>query len=92
MLFLGPDGAGMVSRIAAHRPNEFLSIEHTGEVKDGIEQIEATWAGALENYTLEHGAHGCKLTAEMDCTEEYREHMRRTWPLALAKLKSLAES
>ena len=25
-LFLAPDGTGMVSRIAEHRPNEFLSI------------------------------------------------------------------
>ena len=92
VLFLGPDGGGMVSRIAAHRPDEFLLIEHMGELKDGVEHLGAAWAGVIENYTLEDGGHGCKLRVEMDCPEDHREYMSRTWPLALAKLKSLAES
>src|SRR5512133_1975759 len=55
-LFLSPGGDGMVSRIAVHRPNEFLSIEHLGVVKNGVEDTDAAaaqgWTGAHENYTL----------------------------------------
>ncbi len=35
--FLDPKGSGMVSKVAANRPNEFMSFEHLGEVKDGVE-------------------------------------------------------
>jgi hypothetical protein len=48
-LFLSPQGEGMVSRIVAHRPNEFLSIEHLGIVKNGVEDTKSeavkAWAG-----------------------------------------------
>ena len=49
-LFLAPDGGGMVSRVAEHRPNEFLSLEHVGVVKDGVEDTTSAevkqWAAA----------------------------------------------
>src|SRR5690349_5697086 len=55
-LFLGEDGSGMVSRIAENRPNEYMSIEHLGEIKNGVEDTTSekikNWAGAHENYTL----------------------------------------
>ena len=35
--FLAPNGEGMVSEVAEHRPNEFLSIRHIGVVKHGGE-------------------------------------------------------
>jgi hypothetical protein len=49
-LFLAPDGSGMVSRVADHRPNEHLSLEHLGIVRNGVEDTTSTdvlvWAGA----------------------------------------------
>ena len=95
-LFLTPEGDGMVSRIAAHRPNEFLSIRHLGAVKNGVEETESeaskTWAGALENYTLRDVGGSSTLTVEMDVTNEYEKYFEETWPKALAKLKEVAES
>jgi hypothetical protein len=51
VLFLGPDGGGgMVSKVASNKKNEFMSFEHLGVVKDGIEDTESDsakgWAGA----------------------------------------------
>jgi uncharacterized protein YndB with AHSA1/START domain len=95
-LFVTPEGDGMVSRIVAHRPNEFLSIEHIGTLNKGVEdtQSEAVkdWAGALENYTVKevHGA--STLTVEMDVADDYRKYFEETWPKALGKLKDVAEA
>src|SRR6188508_3009161 len=36
--FLGPEGGGMFSKIAKLVPNEYMSFEHLGELKDGQEQ------------------------------------------------------
>ena len=94
-LFLGPDGSGMVSRIAEHRPNEFLSLEHQGVVKDGIEDTSSAevrkWAGARENYTLREDGGRSTLTVDMDTSDEHKTYFEETWPKALAALKELSE-
>jgi hypothetical protein len=94
-LFLTPAGDGMVSRIAVHRPNEFLSIEHLGAVKNGVEDTDSDevkgWAGAHEDYSLREVAGGVTLTVEMDVTDEYRKYFEETWPKALSKLKHVCE-
>lgn len=94
-LFLTPEGSGMVSRIAEHRPNEFLSLEHLGTVKDGVEDVDSAevkqWAGARENYTLREHFDHVALTVEMDITEDHQQYFQDTWPRALAALKDLAE-
>jgi L-rhamnose mutarotase len=94
-LFLAPNGSGMVSRIAEHRPNEFLSLEHVGIVKDGVEDTASDevrqWAGAHENYTLRENGGLVTLTVDMDTTDEHRKYFEDTWPEALAALKDLSE-
>src|SRR5262245_49605896 len=90
-LFLAPDGSGMLSRIAEHRTNEFLSIEHLGAVKNGVEDTTSAdvkeWAGARENYTLRGSGGGARLTIEMDTVDSYKQFFEETWPKALAALK-----
>jgi len=99
ILFLGPgaDGkvGGMVSRIKDNRLYEFISIEHLGEVLDGVEDTTSdrakSWAGALENYTLIYKNGKTELIVEMDINAEYKEMFEGMWPKALQKLKSLCE-
>ena len=95
VLFLSPDGCGMVSRVAENRPNEFMSFEHMGEVKDGIEDTSsekvAAWQGGHENYTLKQDGEATLVEVEMDITEEHRDYFLKTWPKALELLKGLAE-
>jgi len=95
-LFLTPEGEGMVSKIVTHRPQEFLSIQHLGVVKNGVEDTTSeavrTWAGALENYTpREVPGGGATLTIHMDTADEYKAYFEETWPKALEKLKEIAE-
>jgi hypothetical protein len=93
---MGPDGSGMVSRIAEHRPNQYLSIEHLGIAKDGIEDTTSDevkeWAGARENYTLRENGDRVTLTIDMDTADSYKQFFEEKWPLALATLKDLSES
>jgi hypothetical protein len=47
--FLDPKGSGMISKVAANKPNEFMSFEHLGEIINGVEDISSekikAWAG-----------------------------------------------
>ncbi len=96
VLFLGPGGSGgMVSKVAANRPNEYMSFEHLGEVKAGVEDTTSdavkVWAGAHENYTLTEKNGATEILVELDMAETHKEYFEKTWPLALEKLKELSE-
>lgn len=95
-LFLGGDGNdGMVSRIAESRPNEYVSIEHLGIVKNGVEDTTSDevkeWAGSHENYTFRDKDGGTEVEVDMDANEKWTEYFEKTWPKALDKLKEVAE-
>ncbi len=96
VLFTDGEGRGMVSRIAENRPNEYMSIEHLGELKDGLEDTTSDkvkdWAGAHENYTLKKVNGKTELIVDMDITEEYKEMFSKMWPVALDNVKRLSET
>lgn len=95
ILFGDGKGSGMISKIARKIPNEFMSFEHLGEIKDGVEDFataeEKGWAGALENYTLREEGGTTTLTVELDYNEEFAGYFQDTFPKALEKVKELAE-
>lgn len=100
MIFLGPDPVtgkegGMVTRIAESRPNEFVSIEYVGIIKDGKEDTtshEASkWQPAFENYTFKEHEGGTELLIDIDVADEFAEEFNKMWPKALQDLKKLAE-
>ena len=95
VLFHDGKGDGMVSTIIENIPNEFMSIKHLGEVKNGIEDTASEkvkqWAGAMENYTLTEVDGKTELNVDMDIAEEYKDYFLTTWPKALQKVKQLAE-
>jgi uncharacterized protein YndB with AHSA1/START domain len=100
MLFIGPDEEsggemGMVSRIAENRVHEFISIEHLGIYKDGVEDTESPeakqWGPAFENYTFVERDGGTEVQVDQDMMEEYKEMFEEMWPKALQTLKELAE-
>lgn len=94
-LFLDGKGMGMVARIKDNIPNEFLSIEHLGEVKDGVEDTTSEkvkqWAGAHENYTLKDVDSQTELIIDCDMAEDYVNMFNDMWPKALDKVKEIAE-
>jgi len=94
--FLDPKGCGMISRVAANRPNEYMSFEHLGEIKEGVEDRTSErikeWAGAKENYTLKEANGVTTLAIDMDITDEFKDMFTEMWPKALEKVKALAEN
>jgi len=98
MLFIGlsENGEmGMVSRIKENQKYKYLSIEHLGMVKDGIEDTSSDevkqWAGVHENYTFKEKDGFTEVLVDLDTVEEYKEMFEGMWPIALKKLKDLAE-
>jgi hypothetical protein len=100
ILFLGFDPgtgqeAGMVSRIADNKPYEFISIEHIGIVKNGVEDTESVearkWAPAFENYTFKEKDGVTEVVVDIDVEDDHVKMFEDMWPKALAKLKELAE-
>ena len=96
VLFLTPDGRGMVSKIKQKMPNKYMLFEHLGVVKNNIENLESKeakeWAGATETYMLESvDSDKTHLTVKMDVVEEYKNFFLDTWPKAMDKIKELAE-
>jgi L-rhamnose mutarotase len=100
IIFVGPgeDGKseeGMVSRIAESRRPEFVSIEHLGIYKNGVEDTTSDaarqWSPAFENYTFTEKDGGTELTLDQDILEEYKDMFGEMWDKALLKLKEIAE-
>jgi hypothetical protein len=96
VLFLSPDGEGMVSVIEEIRPDEYMSIKHLGMVKNGVEDLDSEetfkWSGAHENYTLKGMNGKTELIIDMDTTEDYFEYFSKIWPEALKIIKALSEN
>ena len=85
----------MVSRIADHVPNQFVSIQHYGLVK-GNEEITTgpeveKWANGLENYTFEESNGVTTVTIDLDTADEFEDYMNEFYPQALNKLKEICE-
>lgn len=85
----------MVARIRENRPYEFVSIEHLGILKDGIEDTTSDevkkWTPAFENYTFTEKDGGTEVSVDMDIAEEYADMFKEMWPKALLKLKEISE-
>jgi hypothetical protein len=49
------------------------------------------WAGAHENYTLKDVQGKTELVVDMDINDEFKDYFSATFPIALQKVKELAE-
>ena len=96
VLFLDGNGRGMVSRIEKNKPYEYMSIEHLGEINNGVEDTTSEkvkdWAGAHENYTLKKINGKTELSVDMDINDEFKEMFAKIWPVALDNVKKLSEN
>lgn len=95
ILFLAPDGNGMVSKIKIHKPNEIVSIEHLGVVVDGKEIFDhpdfKEWSGLLETYRVEEKNGKTRLYIDQDMSEEHLKSFNEMWEKALRKVKEISE-
>jgi len=95
ILFLAPNGDGMVAEIVESKAPEFVSIRHLGEIKNGVEDTSSesvrAWAPTYENYRFKENDGGTELTIEVETTPGYEESLRGTYTKALNLLKELCE-
>ena len=95
ILFLGPNGDGMYSRIEKKIANEVMIFKHLGIAKDGkempMDDETKKWSRATESYSLRQNGELTTLKVEADSTEDHFEIFKEAFPKALHKLKTLAE-
>ena len=99
MLFVGVDvegrKSGMVSMIVENIPNQFVSIQHKGELKANEEVTSGPevdkWANGFENYTFGANDNSTTLTVDLDTVEQCLGYMNDVYPKALEKLKEICE-
>lgn len=80
----------MLAIIHENITNQYLSIKHIGEIKDGKETLH-NWGESFENYTLDEKDGQTELLIDMDIVEEWIEYFQEAWPKALAKVKEITE-
>ncbi|GGI77442.1 SRPBCC domain-containing protein [Pseudarthrobacter scleromae] len=98
--FLGPDGegsvGGMIATVEECRPNEFVSLRYLGQIVRGVDDTTSDAAqefiGAHENYSFTEADGVTKVEVEVESVEDWVAMLNETWPVALAKLKDLAEA
>jgi len=97
--FVGVDSSGkkggIISEIEENRPAAFVSIRHYGFL-DGEQEITSgekveQWAGGHENYTNAENNGIATVTVELDSVDEYKDYFNQHYPIALGKLKEIAE-
>jgi len=85
----------MLGTIVAHRPQEFVSVEYRGMVADGEDDITSDAAkliaGTHESYSFSEADGVTTLAVEIEVADEWAEMFREEWPVALDRLRSLAE-
>jgi uncharacterized protein YndB with AHSA1/START domain len=96
ILFLDGSGNGMVSRIRSKDENKYMSFEHLGYIKDGVEVLSGkeveSWQGGQENYTLTNRGGKTELLVELDAMEEYLDMFNDSFPKSLKEVKRLSEA
>lgn len=95
--FLMQDGSGMYSDIIYLNPGEKIIFKHLGDVKDFKEQTINSetehWTGCIESYRLlEITAETTEVIIEVDVVNSHLEFMKSKFPLAMDKMKELAEA
>lgn len=96
---VGGKVGGMLGKIVKNVPNEFVSVEYFGLVKDGVDDTSSEevlkWKGSHENYTFTENAGFTHLLVELKSSvmekQEMLDMFEGMWPKALQKLKELVE-
>jgi len=96
---LAPDDdgtiSGLIGRIIATIPDEFIAIEYLGQVAHGVDDTSSEaieqLIGSHESYTLSESGGVTTLEVEVDLEDDYIDMFRGMWPTALSALKEIAE-
>lgn len=85
-------GYGVTDLIEKLIDNEFVLFRHSADTKEsGNQTRENEWTGGAESYSLTHKNGITTLTVKTDVPKEQEETMRNRFPIALKRVKILAE-
>lgn len=93
--FLSPGAAGMYSIIESMQEPHKMLFKHIGEIKNGEEQPVTDaqgWQDAREGYTLSFANGITTVVVTINVLETYAGYFTKTFPVALQKLKEIAEA
>ncbi len=90
--FLSPGDNGMYSIIDKKEEPSVMSFKHFGEIKNNEKLPPASWSGGTEQYRLTEKEGQTELVVEIDLVDEMKDYFLKTFPLAMEKLKAIAES
>ena len=86
------NGYGVTSLVETYRPNEFVLFRHSADTKEnGNEERENEWTGGTESYALTEKDGMTTLTMKTDIPLEQEETFNTRIPMALERVKTLAE-
>jgi len=89
------DSMGMIGFIDVSRPEEFVSIEYTGMVINGVDDFSSDAAksviGTHENYSFAENNGVTTLNVDLDVDDDWEDMFNEMWPVALQRLKTIAE-
>lgn len=93
---LDPAGHGMEAVVDVHRRHEELSLRLVGEIRDGRPVADSPLQAepARERYVFSPlPGGGTQLVVHLQSwSDGFTDFLQATWPLALQRLKALAES
>lgn len=87
------NGYGVTSLVEKITPGEFLLLRHRADTQEaGKREREEQWTGGKESYALAEQDGVTTLTAAFDVPPELEEEFKVSYPKALERAKTLAES
>ena len=87
------NGYGVTSLIEKLIPNEFIQLRHCADTKEsGAQEREKEWTGGTESYSLAEKNGVTTLIFKTDFPEELEEILSVSFPKALERVRTLAES
>jgi len=94
--FIGPNGAGMSSKISIKKPFDTMAFIHISELKD-FKEIPPTdetksWSGSEERYDLTENNGITTVNVTIDIVDQFAEYFNQAFPKALQKVKEIAEA
>lgn len=86
------NGYGVTSLIEKLNPNEFVLFKHGADTKEsGQQEREKEWSGGTESYSLTEKNGVTTLIVKIDVPQEQEETFNIKLPIALERIKILAE-
>lgn len=89
---------GMVGHISEHIPEEVITIEYDGVIREGKEIVDESdeeakaFKGSEETYTVKENEGVTTLEIKSDMIEKYIDMLSDAWDKALENIKMIAEA